>query len=101
MGTKRQPLAGATVRLLDDAGKVIAEVSAGEDGRFSISASARGRYRLTVTAEGFLEVSAVVVAKKVGKNAPFLRVDLGSDVTRPCGGGGITVQAAGSGTVGR
>lgn len=99
--SQEQPLAGVTVRLLNDSGKVIAQVPAGHDGRFSISAPERGRYRLTVTADGFLEVSALVVAKKVGKNTPFLRVDLGSDGTRPCGGGGITVQTANAGTAGR
>ena len=58
----------------------IAECSA----RMAVSRSVRRR------CGRILEVSAVVVsAKKVGKNAPFLRVDLGSDVTRPCGGGGV------------
>jgi hypothetical protein len=96
-----QPVAGATVRLLNDSGKVVAQVSAAPDGSFSISAPTRGHYRLAVTAEGFFEVSAVVVAKKAGKNTPFLRVDLGTDGARPCGGGGITAEAANSGAVGR
>jgi hypothetical protein len=101
LGNKGRPLASTTVRLLNDAGKVVAQVRAEEDGRFSISAPARGRYRLAVTAEGFLEVSATVVAKKLGKSTPFLRVDLGSDAMRPCGGGGITVELSNDGAVGR
>ena len=101
LSAHEKPLAGATVRLLNDSGKVVAQVQAGQDGRFSVSATERGRYRLTVNADGFLEVSAVVVAKKVGKNTPFLRVDLGSAAKRPCGGGGITVETANAGTVGR
>lgn len=100
-GSQEQPLAGVTVRLLNDSGDVIAQAVAGQDGRFSISAPARGRYRLTVTADGFLEVSAMVVVKKLGKDTPFIRVALGSDVTRPCGGGGITVEMAHTGAVGR
>ena len=101
LATQERPLVGATVRMLDESGRVVAQVLAGEEGRFSISAPQRGRYRLTITADGFHEVSAVVVAKKLGKKTPSLRVDLGSDATRPCGGGGITVETANSSLVGR
>ena len=101
LGSQQRPVTGVTVRLLNDSGKVVAQVLGGQDGHFSISAPERGRYRLTVMADGFLEVSAVVVVKKLGKDAPFIRVGLGSDATRPCGGGGITVEMGHTGPLSR
>ena len=49
-----EPIPRATVELLDAAGRVARAVRTGDDGRFSLAASAAGRFRLRATLLGYL-----------------------------------------------
>jgi hypothetical protein len=94
-GAHGQPIGGATVRLSDESDRVVAERFTSQDGLFTVEAPKPGRYRLAIRAQGFFDVGATIVVKKVGTSAPFLRVELGVDAMRPCGGGLIVEHPTG------
>lgn len=85
------PVAGATLRLVADLGDVMAGGQSADDGRFAIADLQPGRYRLTVSAPGY--VTKTVADVPVEPGAPELDCeldhgaggDLRAHLTRPDG----------------